>query len=86
MFFLYSILLAVGCTLTLSPIVYRTLERAVKIKVAAVMAIVLVSILMHGLTVTPVMRSLDRHHGRDPDAEDEAGTAEPQKEKAAPPG
>ena len=41
-----AILLAVGCTLTLSPIVYRTLERAVKIKVAAVMAIVLVSILM----------------------------------------
>jgi sodium/hydrogen antiporter len=33
--------------------------------------VVLVSILMHGLTVTPAMRSLDRHHGRDPDAEKE---------------
>jgi NhaP-type Na+/H+ or K+/H+ antiporter len=33
--------------------------------------VVLVSILMHGLTVTPVMRWLDRHHGRDPDADDE---------------
>lgn len=32
--------------------------------------VVLLSILMHGLTVTPVMRSLDRHHGRDPDADD----------------
>ena len=30
--------------------------------------VVLLSILMHGLTVTPVMRSLDRHQGRDPDA------------------
>lgn len=28
---------------------------------------VLLSILMHGLTVTPVMRSLDRQQGRDPD-------------------
>lgn len=36
--------------------------------------LVLASILMHGLTVTPVMRSLDRHHGRDPDADDEAGS------------
>lgn len=36
--------------------------------------VVLLSILMHGLTVTPVMRSLDRYHGRDPDAQDaEAG-------------
>ncbi|WP_342249698.1 cation:proton antiporter [Sphingomonas sp. OTU376] len=32
--------------------------------------VVLVSILLHGLTVTPVMRSLDRHHGRDPDADE----------------
>jgi NhaP-type Na+/H+ or K+/H+ antiporter len=32
--------------------------------------IVLMSILLHGLTVTPIMRSLDRHQGRDPDAED----------------
>ena len=30
--------------------------------------IVLLSILLHGLTVTPIMRGLDRHHGRDPDA------------------
>jgi NhaP-type Na+/H+ or K+/H+ antiporter len=34
--------------------------------------VVLLSILMHGLTVTPVMRLLDRLHGRDPDADDEA--------------
>jgi NhaP-type Na+/H+ or K+/H+ antiporter len=27
----------------------------------------LLSILLHGLTVTPIMRSLDRRHGRDPD-------------------
>ena len=32
--------------------------------------IVLMSILLHGLTVTPIMRSLDRQHGRDPDAEE----------------
>lgn len=32
--------------------------------------VVLCSILLHGLTVTPIMRSLDRQHGRDPDAED----------------
>lgn len=32
--------------------------------------VILVSILMHGLTVTPIMRKLDRHHGRDPDAEE----------------
>jgi NhaP-type Na+/H+ or K+/H+ antiporter len=31
--------------------------------------VVLVSILLHGLTVTPAMRSLDRRHGRDPDAD-----------------
>lgn len=35
--------------------------------------IVFLSILMHGLTVTPVMRQLDRRHGRDPD---EGQTAE----------
>ncbi len=29
--------------------------------------VVLLSILMHGLTVTPVMRLIDRLHGRDPD-------------------
>ncbi|MBV0893211.1 cation:proton antiporter, partial [Paracoccus sp. Z118] len=31
--------------------------------------VILISILMHGLTVTPVMRLLDRTHGRDPDAD-----------------
>ena len=30
--------------------------------------VVLASILLHGLTVTPIMRALDRTHGRDPDA------------------
>ncbi len=35
---------------------------------AIVGLVVLLSILMHGLTVTPVMRRLDRAHGRDPDA------------------
>ncbi|GAA0746987.1 cation:proton antiporter [Sphingomonas trueperi] len=30
--------------------------------------VVFFSILLHGLTVTPIMRSLDRWHGRDPDA------------------
>ncbi len=29
--------------------------------------VVLLSILIHGLTVTPIMRSLDRRQGRDPD-------------------
>jgi NhaP-type Na+/H+ or K+/H+ antiporter len=37
--------------------------------------IVLMSILLHGLTVTPIMRSLDRLQGRDPDAEE--GTPPP---------
>lgn len=32
--------------------------------------VVLFSILLHGLTVTPIMRSLDRQQGRDPDAGD----------------
>jgi NhaP-type Na+/H+ or K+/H+ antiporter len=32
--------------------------------------IILLSILMHGLTVTPIMRHLDRSHGRDPDTDD----------------
>ncbi|MEG3180674.1 cation:proton antiporter [Sphingomonas sp. LT1P40] len=31
--------------------------------------VALLSILLHGLTVTPAMRLLDRSHGRDPDAE-----------------
>ena len=34
---------------------------------AIVGLIVLLSVLLHGLTVTPVMRGLDRLHGRDPD-------------------
>lgn len=34
--------------------------------------IIVLSILLHGLTVTPIMRSLDRQQGRDPDAEDGA--------------
>jgi len=33
--------------------------------------IILISILLHGLTVTPVMRRLDRSQGRDPDARPE---------------
>lgn len=33
--------------------------------------VVLFSILLHGLTVTPIMRSLDRQQGRDPDAQTE---------------
>lgn len=36
--------------------------------------VVLISIMLHGLTVTPIMRSLDRQQGRDPDAEDEVDT------------
>lgn len=32
--------------------------------------VVLCSVLLHGLTVTPIMRSLDRQHGRDPDEAD----------------
>jgi len=35
---------------------------------AIVSLIVLLSIVMHGLTVTPIMRAVDRKHGRDPDA------------------
>ncbi|WP_025293501.1 cation:proton antiporter [Sphingomonas sanxanigenens] len=35
---------------------------------AIVGLVVLLSILLHGLTVTPLMRTLDRTHGRDPDA------------------
>lgn len=33
--------------------------------------VILFSILFHGLTVTPVMRRLDRQQGRNPDAETE---------------
>jgi NhaP-type Na+/H+ or K+/H+ antiporter len=38
--------------------------------------VVLFSIVLHGLTVTPIMRSLDRQHGRDPDRDqpEPAGT------------
>lgn len=35
--------------------------------------VVLFSIILHGLTVTPIMRSLDRQQGRDPDRADLAG-------------
>ncbi len=37
---------------------------------AIVGLVALLSILLHGLTVTPLMRALDRQHGRDPDASD----------------
>lgn len=36
---------------------------------ALVGLIILMSVVMHGVTVTPFMRLLDRRHGRDPDAE-----------------
>lgn len=39
---------------------------------AIVSLTVLLSIVMHGLTVTPIMRAIDRKHGRDPDALHEA--------------
>jgi NhaP-type Na+/H+ or K+/H+ antiporter len=32
--------------------------------------VILLSIVLHGLTVTPIMRSLDRQQGRDPDSDD----------------
>lgn len=35
---------------------------------AIVSLVVVLSIVMHGLTVTPIMRAVDRTHGRDPDA------------------
>lgn len=37
---------------------------------AIVGVVVLMSVLLHGLTVTPIMRTLDRLQGRDPDADD----------------
>ncbi|MBP0494961.1 cation:proton antiporter [Pararoseomonas indoligenes] len=40
--------------------------------------IVLMSVLLHGLTVTPIMRSLDRQQGRDPDAEEATPPPGPQ--------
>ena len=36
---------------------------------AIVGLVVVISVFLHGLTVTPLMRFLDRSHGRDPDAE-----------------
>ena len=41
---------------------------------AIVGLVVLLSILLHGLSVTPIMRTLDRLHGRDPDANDAGAT------------
>ena len=32
--------------------------------------VVLFSLVLHGLTVTPIMRLLDRQHGRDPDKDE----------------
>ena len=42
---------------------------------ALISLVVLLSILMHGLTVTPVMRLIDRQQGRDPDADVDAPAA-----------
>ncbi len=39
--------------------------------------VALLSILLHGLTVTPAMRLLDRSHGRDPDAEEKVEQTAP---------
>ena len=44
---------------------------------AIVGLVVLLSILLHGLTVTPVMRGLDRRQGRDPDAPDREAVPPP---------
>jgi len=44
---------------------------------AIVGLIILFSILLHGLTVTPIMRGLDRKHGRDPDAPENEGVPPP---------
>lgn len=44
---------------------------------AIVGLIILLSILLHGLTVTPIMRGLDRKHGRDPDAQENDGVPPP---------
>lgn len=48
---------------------------------AIVGLIILMSILLHGLTVTPIMRGLDRKHGRDPDAPE---ATDPENEPDAP--
>lgn len=47
---------------------------------AIVGLIVLMSILLHGLTVTPIMRGLDRRHGRDPDAPEREADPAPDEE------
>lgn len=39
--------------------------------------VVLLSVVLHGLTVTPVMRTIDRQQGRDPDRDAPAEHAEP---------
>ena len=44
---------------------------------AIVGLIILLSIILHGLTVTPIMRGLDRRHGRDPDAPENDGVPPP---------
>ena len=44
---------------------------------AIVGLIILMSIVMHGITVTPVMRLLDRRQGRDPDADKRLDTVAP---------
>mgnify|MGYP001092222221 CR=1 FL=1 len=44
---------------------------------------ILLSILIHGLTVTPIMRRLDRSQGRDPDAANRRAPAAPGVEDAA---
>lgn len=44
--------------------------------------VILLSILMHGLTVTPVMRLLDRSHGRDPEGGAPASPDGPERGKA----
>lgn len=44
---------------------------------AIVGLIILLSIVIHGLTVTPIMRNLDRRQGRDPDAPETVDEASP---------
>ncbi len=36
--------------------------------------VILMSVILHGITVTPIMRSLDRRQGRDPDRDDPVAT------------
>jgi NhaP-type Na+/H+ or K+/H+ antiporter len=42
---------------------------------AIVALVILLSIVIHGLTVTPIMRRLDRSQGRDPDASEHEGAS-----------